>query len=154
VPEKDLFAADQYAEGNFESAAAGKPQGRGAHSMTHFLSNFFEARHKNVAGGEPRPATKLLYQHLSKKAGNLDLNNYTHADTLWESTLRRRRVFNPEDLSRALADLAMAGVQVIVLAKLTFRNYDLQTPWFEPSLARLANLEGGDDMVKGSGPRS
>jgi hypothetical protein len=39
--------------------------------MTPFLSNFFEARHKNGAGGEPPPATKLLYQHLSKMAGTV-----------------------------------------------------------------------------------
>jgi hypothetical protein len=83
---------------------------------------------KNVAGGEPRPATKLLYQHLAKKAGNLDLNIYTYDDRLWESTLRRRPAFNPEDLSRALAVDAVAGAQVTVQAKLTFRNSDFQTP--------------------------
>jgi hypothetical protein len=77
--------------------------------MTPFLSNFFEARRKNLAGGKPRPATKLLYQDLSKKAGNRDLNAYTHADRLWESPLRRRPVFNPADLSHALADLAGNG---------------------------------------------
>jgi hypothetical protein len=50
---------------------------------------------KNVAGGDPRPATKLLYQHVSNKAGNLDLNVYTYNDRLGESAIRRRLVFNP-----------------------------------------------------------
>ena len=54
-------------------------------------------------------------------------------------------------VSRALADLAVSGARVTVRAKLTFRNSDLQPPWFEPSLARLAYLEVGDDMVIGSG---
>jgi hypothetical protein len=90
----------------------------------------------NVAGSEPRPAKKPLYQRLSKKAGNRDLNVYTYDDTLWESTLRRRPAFNPEDLSRALAVDAVAGAQVTVQAKLTFRNSDLQTSWFAPSLSR------------------
>lgn len=50
--------------------------------MTPFLSNFLEAHHKTVAAGDPRPAMKLLDQHLSKEAANLDLNDYTHADGL------------------------------------------------------------------------
>jgi hypothetical protein len=37
---------------------------------------------------------------------------------------RRHPVFNPQDLSRALADRAVSGAQVTVGAKLTFRNYD------------------------------
>jgi len=93
-----------------------------------------------------------VYHHIAKKAGNLDLNAYTYGDWLGESTLRRRPVFNPADLSRAPADPTVSSAQVTVLAKLTFRNSDLHRPWFEPSLARLAYLEGGDDIVIGSGP--
>jgi hypothetical protein len=90
----------------------------------------------NLAGGELPPATKLLYQHLSKTAANRDLNDDTHQDGLWESTLSRLPVFNPAGLPRALAGLAVAGARVMVRAKLTFRNSDLQTPWFERSISR------------------
>jgi hypothetical protein len=90
---------------------------------------------KNVAGGDPRPAMKLLDQHLSKKAGNLDLNDYTHADRLWESTLRRRPVFNPEDLSRAFADLAVSGARNCA-SKAYVSRLRFATPWFEPPVSR------------------
>ncbi len=50
--------------------------------MTPFLSIFFEAHRKTVAAGDPRPAMKLLNQHLSKKPRNLELNDYTHGDGL------------------------------------------------------------------------
>jgi hypothetical protein len=89
-----------------------------------------------LAGGEPPPATKLLYQHLTKKAVNRDLNDDTHQDGLWESTLSRLPVFNPAGLPRALVGLAVAGARVMVRAKLTVRNSDLQTPRFERSLSR------------------
>jgi len=99
---------------------------------------------KNVAGGDPRPATKLLYRHVSKKVGNLDLNVYTYNDRLWESTLRRRPVFNPAGLSHAPADRAVSGARVTVRAKLTFRNSGLLTPWFAPALSRaLPFLKAG-----------
>jgi len=71
-----------------------------------------------------------LYLRLSKKAGDLDLNDYTHVDRVSESTPRKRPVFNPEDLSRALADLAVSCAPVTVPAKLAFRIPDLQAPWF------------------------
>jgi hypothetical protein len=96
---------------------------------------FLKLAAKDVAGGGQRPATKLLYQHLSKKAGNLDLNDDSHQDRLWESTIRRRLVFNPARVSRAPAALAVSGKGITLRAKLTFRNYDLQPPGLNPSRA-------------------
>ena len=91
---------------------------------------------KNVAGGRTAPGNEIVVTSTPQKPGNLDLNDYTQFDRLWDSTLRRRPAFSPADLSRALADLTVSGAQVTVRAKLTFRNSNLQIPWFEPSLSR------------------
>ncbi len=77
--------------------------------MTPSFHIFLKLTAINVAGGEPRPATKLLYQHLSKKAGKLDLKYYIHVDRLWESTLEdvrfsfRRICRAPSPISRSPA---------------------------------------------------
>jgi len=73
-----------------------------------------------------------------EKARNLDLNDYSRRAF---GINPRCPAFYPADLSRALS-----GAQTAVRAKLTLRNSDLQTP------ARLADLEGGGNMVVGSGP--
>jgi hypothetical protein len=88
-----------------------------------------------LAGGEPPPATKLLYQHLTKKAVNRDLNDDTHQDGLWESTLSRLPVFNPAGLPRALAGLAVAG-EGNGAGKAYVSQFGFATPWFERSISR------------------
>src|ERR1700730_6071230 len=81
-----LYAPDR---GTAPAARCGRQTSRSRpHPMTPSFQSFLKLATKTSPAAK-RPATKLLYQHLSKKAGNRDLNAYTHANRLWESLISR-----------------------------------------------------------------
>ncbi|MGA7384425.1 MAG: hypothetical protein WBW81_06955, partial [Methylocella sp.] len=58
----------------------------------------------------------------------------------------------PADFSRALADLAVSGCRRLCGQSLRFAIWICKLPGLTVAIARLAYLEGGDNMVVGSSP--
>jgi hypothetical protein len=83
---------------------------------------------QNVVGDEPSSATKLLHGAFPKRPRNVTQTIMQMLTGFANQPVEGRPVFSPADLSPVLADLAVLGGYLTVLARLTFRNSGLQTP--------------------------